>query len=259
MKSDTSLKRKREAKDPDDATNAAREKKLENMYETLKSSSRKNIWNNGNLEEEEEDAVEIAPTNDNDTAAPASEDEEEYQPLPSKKKFKSVRSNLPTPSSDETEMHSTKNIQDGNDDVGKDQVESSGGRVSDADWLRSRSSRLLDLTDDIDSHMADKPQVLETTNVGDAMNNEEETHNGDEPDEEPSDALSAEDENNALEKSQAEHEAAIETITQHRRLFVRNLPYSVTEQDLREHFVSFGDIQEVWNHSFPKACLPVVL
>jgi multiple RNA-binding domain-containing protein 1 len=36
-----------------------------------------------------------------------------------------------------------------------------------------------------------------------------------------------------------------EKILKHRRLYVRNLPFDVLEDDLRDHFSAFGELEEV--------------
>ena len=42
------------------------------------------------------------------------------------------------------------------------------------------------------------------------------------------------------------------TIRESNRLFLRNLPYKATEEDLREHFAAYGELEEVSRTQFPR-------
>lgn len=109
--------------------------------------------------------------------------------------------------------------------------------ATDDDWLRGRTNRLLDLMDpddipastsgmpsaDVDSMaetMADplEPMDAETTPI--AEQHDEESH---------------------VEKP----DPIIEAMQSNGRLFVRNLPYTATEDDLRKHFEPYGALEEV--------------
>jgi multiple RNA-binding domain-containing protein 1 len=108
--------------------------------------------------------------------------------------------------------------------------------VSDADWLRSRTSRLLDLTDDVPAILTSKvqstpaPVVASTPNV--AV----------QPAPVP---VQAAQPMTVDEPKLSEAEQAIQTIEQSGRLFVRNLPYTATEDEIRQHFSTYGELQEV--------------
>jgi multiple RNA-binding domain-containing protein 1 len=109
------------------------------------------------------------------------------------------------------------------------------GPVSDADWLRSRTNRVLDLVEDDEPPSrdvamidADKAEVVEDT-----PNEVEQPHH-------------------SVRESEAEAEVEADTIPSEEdkiretgRLFLRNLHYDVTEDDLREHFSAYGAIDEV--------------
>lgn len=116
------------------------------------------------------------------------------------------------------------------------------GLVSDADWLRSKTSRLLDLTDDVDSHLA-KATASASIAAQPATQITQEKWNGiDEPIDEGEDTRPEEEHK---EIGTTEEEAAIETISKSGRLFLRNLSYSTTEGDLREYFAEHGELEEV--------------
>ena len=116
--------------------------------------------------------------------------------------------------------------------------------ASDQDWLRARTSRLLGLLDDnndaiVLGHLApdsvvhnkirqspiEVPSIRRESDDGHQTDHEKQ----DQPDIETTKVL----ENNKQEM----------TVTN--RLFVRNLPYDIKEDDLRERFNSFGDLEEV--------------
>lgn len=110
--------------------------------------------------------------------------------------------------------------------------------ATDDDWLRSRTNRLLDLVDPDDiSHVApmekpdcDSSAAQELGNDKEAPHSEEDgTHDGQDP---------------LLPQGQ-DKDSAAEAISRTSRLFVRNLPYSATEDDLREEFEKFGGVDEV--------------
>jgi len=114
--------------------------------------------------------------------------------------------------------------------------------ATDDDWLRSRTNRLLDLVDPDDPGFAARPQPAvpaakaEATSTG---GGEAETdYNGDyldspvrEPTGTPQEAASSADPEDLIQKTA--------------RLFLRNLSYAVTEDDIREHFGTFGTLSEV--------------
>lgn len=113
---------------------------------------------------------------------------------------------------------------------------------SDADWLRSRTSRLLGLADDVESRGSPAP----------AMDVEMETNAR----LSQSKGLQSSSASEMTEKEFDQHESAVagqirEEVAVHTtgngRLFIRNLTYTVTEEDLRRHFESSncGTIEEV--------------
>ncbi|KAK4129465.1 hypothetical protein N657DRAFT_660802 [Parathielavia appendiculata] len=109
--------------------------------------------------------------------------------------------------------------------------------ATDDDWLRSRTSRLLDLVDPDDPEFSvqgppSAPVVAPTSesqdrsHVGGAVASVEE----------PSESTAV--------RSEGSQDAA-KLVEQTSRLFLRNLSYSVTEDDIREHFSKFGTLEEV--------------
>jgi multiple RNA-binding domain-containing protein 1 len=110
--------------------------------------------------------------------------------------------------------------------------------ISDADWLRSRTSRLLDLQDDVgDSEHSKTPAASSDPNshpgIGEARrgNSSREVQADSDPGEESTERDGK--------------DALMEAVTASRRLFVRNLSYGATEDDLRGRFSQFGNLEEV--------------
>ncbi|KAN0093876.1 RNA-binding domain containing protein [Hyaloscypha variabilis] len=109
--------------------------------------------------------------------------------------------------------------------------------ATDDDWLRSRTNRLLDLMEPedlvggrpADSTSQNIEQVAETNVSVDPPVNLDDMS--------PEEPLEAVDEEIP--------DATVEAIKTNGRLFVRNLPYSVSEDDLRKHFEPFGLLDEV--------------
>ncbi|KAI0178556.1 RNA-binding domain-containing protein [Hypoxylon sp. FL1284] len=118
--------------------------------------------------------------------------------------------------------------------------------ATDDDWLRSRTNRLLDLVDDEDV----VPTRTLPENLPAVMPDEEEKR---EP--EIVDATADEDKDQVMKDPSEEPEQEghdpeskdgdVESVRKTRRLFVRNLPYSTTEDDLKSYFLQYGDVEEV--------------
>ena len=118
----------------------------------------------------------------------------------------------------------------------------SGGPVSDADWLRSRTSRLLGLEDDKDESA--KPPVEDEDGLPSDDVQRKDTPKSPEPRGDEHNGQDVDEEG----QGDTDENAAPAT----GRLFLRNLSYDVSEDDLRSRFQSFGSLQEVRKrHSSP--------
>jgi multiple RNA-binding domain-containing protein 1 len=91
---------------------------------------------------------------------------------------------------------------------------------SDDAWLRSRSSKLLETLDDSDNQTHTQTKQFEHEDV-----------EGDEP---------TKDEDRDLGNPTAEDKIRLSS-----RLYLRNLPFKVTEDELRDHFSTYGQLVEV--------------
>lgn len=121
-----------------------------------------------------------------------------------------------------------------------------GVDATDDDWLRSRTSRLLDLV---------KPTHAPVANVGGVPAVTDSTVQDGVPpstvDVEMVDVdTTAENKATAKEVTESTDATTMEAIRQSGRLFVRNLPYTATEEDLRAHFEKYGALEEVCDFAF---------
>jgi len=112
------------------------------------------------------------------------------------------------------------------------------GPTSDADWLRSKTSRLLGLNDD----EAGEQENDDDTNAGNALAEAQNVH--------PQRTARVQEEVQTQQtEEQEEKTPSVDEIEQKiqasARLYLRNLSYAVTEDDLRKRFTEYGDLQEV--------------
>lgn len=108
---------------------------------------------------------------------------------------------------------------------------------TDDDWLRSRTNRLLDLVDPDDLPPAQPSQAN-----GGVSDQSHGTH-GD--NQEPAQGDVAAGTPQPPATSSGPNESPVEAISRTSRLFVRNLSYTATEEDLQECFKKFGHVEEV--------------
>lgn len=115
--------------------------------------------------------------------------------------------------------------------------------ATDDDWLRSRTNRLLDLVDPDDPSFvaarvgASGPAAQDVSRIPTTSGPAEDVNNNI-SDTVPSHADPAEDAPLAGDDPET-------VIQKTARLFVRNLPYTATEENLRSHFGRFGSLEEV--------------
>lgn len=120
--------------------------------------------------------------------------------------------------------------------------------VSDADWLRSKTSRLLGLLDEEEQAEFDATSQRKTGASGGADTDEDQDSRNAE--------MTAQPKSGTDKTEPAEVDTNIDHIRHSARLFVRNLPYDAKEADLESVFVPFGKIEEV---SVPSliVCVPM--
>ncbi|CBX97561.1 hypothetical protein IAQ61_001226 [Plenodomus lingam] len=218
--------------------------KLKEFLEVYQPPSKTNIWTNGDLQQ-----AQMPPAADDvvpEVAVPEDESDDEYQVI--SKKPKVMEPSVQTPAEPETTSTveqepavATSSVDATSGDVmevDQDIPEAGQGVMSDADWLRSRTNRVLELVEDDEAPPAANavpavkaPPVVEQITLQPAPQ--------DAPEESKAEAPAAEEPN--VDATSAEEDRIRET----GRLFLRNLHYEVTEDELREQFAKHGPLQEV--------------
>lgn len=121
--------------------------------------------------------------------------------------------------------------------------------VSDSDWLRSKTSRLLGLLDEDEQAEFNGPKVEEPAKPQSPINDEPESRNEAIENIVPQTAANNDDEDDEEQEdvvhTTAEQNKNIDLIRDSARLFVRNLAYDTKDADLEPLFAEFGKLQEV--------------
>ncbi|KAL1835742.1 hypothetical protein VTJ49DRAFT_6147 [Mycothermus thermophilus] len=116
--------------------------------------------------------------------------------------------------------------------------------ADDDDWLRSRTNRLLDLVDPDDPNFPTRPAPPASAPTTSAAAGNAPAPEAPKPASESGGAdVDGSDEAGTGQKVDAEN--AIQQVRKTCRLFLRNLSYKVTEDDIRDHFNKFGALEEV--------------
>ncbi|TGO11799.1 hypothetical protein BTUL_0101g00200 [Botrytis tulipae] len=210
--------------------------KLQEFLEVMQpaSKSNANMWKAGTMDAD----MEEPPTKLQAIEVPEGESDDEYQSVPSKAKkapatpIESKASIAPIPSTI---------VADSSNQADEAMVDAPSNAVeaSDDDWLRSHTNRLLDIVDPED--IIPKTQNLDVKDVEEVVAVETKPNTAVE------DTVVDEVQvvGEQTENSPSELDATLETIKASGRLFVRNLPYSATEDDLRKHFEQYGALEEI--------------
>lgn len=226
--------------------------KLKEFLEVYQPPSKTNIWTNGDLQQGQMAAGvdEVVP----EVPVPEDESDGEYQVI--SKKPKVVKT--PAQVSDEpvtappatVEAEPITSNMDANAgeamDVDQD-MPAEQGAMSDADWLRSRTNRVLELVEDDEEPLATSSNLTAEVPVT------------------VTPTVSQSTPEYALDKPMAEAHAVEERpvdatsleedkIRETGRLYLRNLHYEVTEDELREQFSKHGPLEEVSSLVFPLLC-----
>ena len=215
--------------------------KLEEYLEVMRPPSKSKIWENQDAEISRVSARSIPSAEDAMKGAASSEDSREHMPKQRKREPQGEENAVmpakppvpvDVPSVDAGTMP---NDGDLSQEVSLEPLKESLV-VSDADWLRSRTSRLLGLIDDDGVQPATLREDAPTGKAG-LCEVAELVKEGT-----MSDASVQTDEEVEVEGAVLEDDIAGSG-----RLFVRNLTYTTTEEDLRKHFEDqgYGNIEEV--------------
>ncbi|CAG8605516.1 9523_t:CDS:10 [Funneliformis caledonium] len=159
-----------------------------------------------------------------------SDDDELYQDLP-----KQGKKNVTKSANNKNNMSSSES-----EDEEMQDVDTTIDSISDTDWLKSRMRGKLDLED-------------EGENKVDSSSDPDNESSQDDEEKDDIDVQSYDTNNDDIQTPNKEannnnHSTEVpaeESIGETGRLFVRNLPYICTEEDLRREFIKFGPLAEV--------------
>ena len=121
------------------------------------------------------------------------------------------------------------------------EAEPEAAPVSDMDWLRSKTSRLLGLLDEDEQAEFEERKVNEPVEPQSTNNESRSAAIEDIGVQHPTN----EDIEEAAAQTTPEQDANIDLIRVSARLFLRNLAYDLTEADLQPLFAPFGKLEEV--------------
>jgi len=183
----------------------------------------------------EDDSMMEPPTKVQALEIPEGESDGEYETVPQKSRKKSPPKVVaPTPASIAAEQPVAP------EDPTIDPI---APNATDDDWLRSRTNRLLDLM---------RPEdIVAGRTAGSSSRNVEPVAEASASVDQPVGSNDEPAEGTFVEEGEENPDPTIEAIKSNGRLFVRNLPYSASEDDLRRHFEPFGPLEEVRIPSFP--------
>lgn len=242
-----SHKRKR-----DDKSTLEEHPKLQEFLQVMKPVSKSRTWANDNGKSKDIEAGQqdhfITNGLENGAGATQGSNSEDYQEAP--QKLKRPRKDTEEGSSNPVETSPLAFVP-GNTDTGPATgIVLPGGEhepstMTDDDWLRSRTSRLLGLVDDDDTVLEENPRPgrLSTSEASGNVQTHISLGTSDTGSQAEGDPVQPTD-----TKASPETQEANSAVATTDRLFVRNLPYTVTEQELRTHFeqVGSGQVEEVF-------------
>jgi len=219
---------------------AEEDPKLKEYLEVMKPKSKKRTWENDDaLVTGKDDST---PVDHQTTVDAGTASDDEYEEVPRKNK----RAKVDTPSDEQAQVEampsdvaepSTNHMEENAQDKA-----SGNAPLSDADWARSRTSRLLGLLDDEEEdEEASRPKPraasVSSSDIEDAAPSKIE------PTRTPAAAtapVSA-----PVDSTQPATEVEPTGVRASMRLFVRNLPYGVQEDALQSEFAPYGNLEEV--------------
>ncbi|KAH6669451.1 hypothetical protein B0J14DRAFT_119915 [Halenospora varia] len=214
---------KRKRSDVDEA-----DPKLKEFLEVMQPASKAKKW----TADTAEDDIGEPPSKIQALEVPEAESDEEYESVPQKSR-KSSPPKTAAPTVPDKVAEPTVDEPIANDEPMVDI-----NAATDDDWLRRRTNRLLDLMDPDEIAANAQSQTNADTAVVAETHEVEPEFEGFAEEPSTKDAIPEEEE-------EEKPDPIIEAISTNGRLFVRNLPYTATEEDLRSHFEKYGALEEV--------------
>lgn len=175
-----------------------------------------------------------------------SQDNTQSEELPSHPK--KVRVQEPA----EAEKPQAMDVEKSNEDVEEDTpvqeeteaAQDEAGPVSDSDWLRSKTSRLLGLLDENEQAEFDQHKAAQPAESSSDVEESRTAAFEDAPPPPVTDDAAVEDVD-AVETTPERPDPNVDLIRDSARLFLRNLAYDTTDADLQPLFAPFGKLDEV--------------
>lgn len=240
------MKRKRDPQESGEQVDP----KLKEFLEVMKPKSKNKTWRNEATEDPKLDENVEAPVADGQS-------DDEYEQVPKKVKLvekstseveaanSAVKATSPKPAS-KAKITEMPNDVAGTDSNGDETAQAVA--VSDADWARSRTSRLLGLLDEDEEEAAETPTKNqdEDDDLEGLADLEVEPVKGEKTSKrkvEAAQSIPTPPSDNEPVKDDVDPE--VEAVPAGMRLFVRNLPYDVKEEDLEAEFKRYGNLEEV--------------
>lgn len=235
------LKRKR----PSDSKEEPEDPKLKEFLDVMKPKGKKKAWESDVVGDVSAD-LQNPVTEDDAVVGQGAESDDEYEVIP--KKAKRAKTETNSEEATDTIMQDQSPAEPASEEPPQStEAESTQPQaaVSDADWARSRTSRLLGLLDDDEEeaetarredHVEDSSDAEDIPTKGTAQvkSNTIDT----------STATSVPNPVEAPEETPVEDDTKTDTEST-MRLFVRNLPYDVNHEDLEAQFSPYGNLEEV--------------
>lgn len=232
----------------------AEEAKLKEYLDVMQPPSKSKIWENQIVLIPEDSPATVSGSEMQQVIG--AENDGDHEPVPKKQRMSSIVPNdMPLPKDRNlrnTEAAELAHMDSETPPITEQKTEDAANETvhiaqvaSDADWLRSRTSRLLGLLDD---DAPPESTVLSAGSEGQHVACESQTRNltnGEMPD---ADAHPEYDYDHERPSTSVVTQLGMaDTGKDNGRLFVRNLTYTTTEDDLRQHFEkgAYGTINEV--------------
>ncbi|KAF2719634.1 RNA-binding domain-containing protein [Polychaeton citri CBS 116435] len=227
----------------DDEAEAEQDPKLKEFLEAMKPASKRRVLELG---AEPQGTLAEASTKEQ-VAIDEVESDDEYEEVPRK----SAAKNEPTDPQEEptvqvsTAAEAPKGAQaEGErDDEGGEQRQKSS---SDIDWMRNRTSRLLGLLDDDEEQNLATPRKAQDTITPTVAEGSTDPDIGAASKAEPLSSIPTPPSDNTPELEEVN--ADVETVRSTMRLFLRNLSYQISKDDIEAEFASFGNLEERDEH-----------
>ena len=222
----------------------AEDPKLKEFMEAMKPKSKRKAWE---MEEQPAETTKL-DTDAGKMQLEAGQSDEEYEEVPKKAKKLRRTSDTKNDGLEQAQEPSKPppTIEPEQDDIGEtDEPNTVQSAVTDSDWARSRTSRLLGLLDDEEEEAAAQQQNPAVSDDSDDQMEPVKGVKAMQGPDEPQSSMPTPPSDELEDGPALLADPANDLVRSSMRLFVRNLPYDVKEEDLEAEFASYGNLEEV--------------